>query len=191
MLIGMISNLIRGGSHKKFIPHWDVIERKEKLTHKVLCKLLDGRTLNTLIFFAFVYNYSQDAILALISAVLMYLGTTMGWGDYIAAIFNVKPETRRNHLGFLEKPFERYFESDNVKWGVILLSIRGFLWGLLLSAPFLNPLPAIAGASMGLVYLYSWKYVKVCGFKYKVDSAWKISEAVFGLILWGAVYQAI
>lgn len=191
MIIGALSNLIRGGSHKKFIPHWGKIELRQSITDKALYRILDGRLLNALIFFAFVNHYTQDPIIALLSGILMWCGSAIGWGDYISAIFNVVPDSRRNHLGIIEKPFEKYFESDNVKWGVILLSIRGFLWGLLLSAPFLNPIPALAGASMGLVYLYSWKYVGVCGFKHKVNSAWTISEAVFGLILWGAVYQAM
>jgi hypothetical protein len=190
ILLGGLMNAVRGGQHKKLIPNWVLFENKEKnLVEKALYRLADGDLINASVYGLAVLTITQNVWLALLSALAMKLGSATGWRDYIYAIYGRDVLNRRNHLRFIEKPFERYAVSP--KWGLILLSIRGLLWGMVLCVPFwvfgdVKLLPIATGACMGLVYMLIHKYFDMIGFS--DDNKWAVSEWIFGVLLWSGVF---
>ena len=106
-----------------------------------------------------------------------------GWGKWVVAIL----DGNINNMESEDKEFDKLisrFEKYPVLWGVLGVTYRGAIMGLLLGAPFSNFWMILAGASMGLCFylarLTGQLYTLIL--KRQLDT-WKIGEFYTGLAL--------
>jgi hypothetical protein len=115
-----------------------------------------------------------------------------GWGAYVGTMIGDKPpHSEVKWIDTIIKPLEKW----PVLWGFVGLTLRGGLWGLLLSLAIWHWLPIVAGLSMALVYLpmlrlgaylktvtsYRWPSGKRV---FRHDIGWLWAEWIHGFMLW-------
>jgi hypothetical protein len=137
---------------------------------------------------------------AMIAGFAMWAGAQAGgWGAYVGTMIGDKPpHSEVKWIDTIIKPLEKW----PVLWGFVGLSLRGMLWGLLLSMAIWHWLPILAGLSMGLVYLMTLRlgrYLKtVTSYRwpngkrvFRHDIGWLWGEWMHGFILWYASFVGI
>lgn len=170
-ILGAVHNALRGGQYKKYISD----------------KYLSTRNQATLLMVPLIYFLSYDMYLAIAMAIGYNLVWRSGVRDYIATLMGIPIDElrdgRRNHLGFIEKPFEPLTETFPRLWGFLLLTVRGAMVGLLSGIMMLfghNGLGImLVGLSMGAICFYSYHFVKMFSLGDR-DTAWRILEYIFG-----------
>lgn len=122
----------------------------------------------------------------------MYLGRSLGWGEYIGAMINNRINNG-NEVGFIDKAFT-WALNRPVLWGFLTLSVRGALWGYLVALSLHSIWPVLAGATMGAIYFCTIKTADLQDGKLDTVGAnkgWSRGELVFGGVFWCACIHAI
>lgn len=174
MIIGALSNALRGAQWKAFVPdkyHW-----------------INSDLINSIIYMYTVYYLTGNEYVSAASFMAMWLGASTGWGDYIGALGGWRKEDLQEWkpIDLLIAPLKRFPRW----WGFAGLTLRGALWGLILAIPFgFSGLPFIyMGATMGLCYFAAIEYAKS-----RIPEGnwtgmgWGLSEILFGGVLWSAL----
>ncbi|CAB5212896.1 hypothetical protein UFOVP191_58 [uncultured Caudovirales phage] len=179
MIIGALSNAIRGGQWKAFVPekyHW-----------------INSDAINATIYMATVYYLTGSAYLSLASFAAMWLGAMAGWNKYIGFLggWEQGELSKLAYIDFFISPLKKWPRL----WGFFGLSLRGLMWGICLSIPFfIFGYHAVAikfiylSATMGICYLLSIEYMlsRIPTGNWQ-GAGWGISELVYGGVLWHAL----
>lgn len=188
LAVGAVSNAWRGGQIKipsryaSKIPSW-VPERKS----------LPNDPVNAAAFAITMALVTGVWLVALPAFILMWIGAAPGWGAYIGAMVDgSKPEKEVLMIDDIIKPWK----NNPRAWGFAGLTLRGTLWGFTLAVCaswfsfFAAAMFVVAGATMGVVYDLSHKFVRAFGKnkKWRGLSGWQFSEYTFGAVLWLPLY---
>lgn len=127
--------------------------------------------------------YATKDIYALSLALFMFAGSTPGWGEYIGGMIRRKTSFHE----FAPIDFLIQWVHNARIWGFLGLTLRGLLWGGLLSAGtaligHFNPWFLAAGAGMGIIYILGHVFGD-----FVEGNGWPISEWFFGALLWGVM----
>lgn len=179
-IVGMIMNATRGGQWRAFL---GIPESKYKW--------LDSDPINATAYMLMVYYMTSNLYLSIFSWPAMLVGAMLGWGTYIGALGGwVKTGLNKlPYVDFFIRPLRRWPRW----WGFVGLTIRGALWGAILSIPFFcfgyNGLPFIyMGATMGICYIVAirWTHTRIPTGEWQ-GAGWGLGEIFFGYPLWGAL----
>jgi uncharacterized membrane protein len=167
---GLINGYLRGGGLKTMFPEKDGSEWK-----------LNGLWLSVPFFTItalciFIVNGLDWKILS--GTVAMWAGMSFGWGAYVGVLNgSVKPHPEQKWIDWMIKPLEKHPRL----WGVIGVSIRGLVIGLLLSLATLSWPFIPLSLSMGIVYLIGMN----APFKAtRWLNHWTLSEILYGAVLY-------
>lgn len=119
----------------------------------------------------FITNFPlPDLFQALITGGSMLLGSSPGWGKYIAAMAGNSKT------------------GKSKRWGLLMMTLRGLFLGCCVALTWLVGAPVwfsiailMCGGLMGPVYYLSFNHIKAQG---KVFNAWTVAEMVFGWLFW-------
>lgn len=180
-IIGAISNALRGGQ-------WRIwFGLKDRYGW------VNSDAINAAIFMATVYWLTGNLYLSLASFPAMWLGASIGWGDYIGALGGWRKDALQEWkpIDLLITPLKRWPRV----WGFAGLSLRGQLWGTIIAIPFFYfGYHATAfkfiylGSTMGICYLAAieWMRTRIPTGEWQ-GAGWGIGEIFFGGILWSAL----
>ena len=177
-LLGGFANAIRGGQWREW---FNVPEGQ--------LRWISSDALNAIMYAIAVYIATGDVYVSLASAPLMWLGATIGWGDYIGALGGWRHDDLKENR-FIDTLITHLKFSPQA-WGCAGLAIRGIFWGACLSLPFFwlgQIVTAVSFISMGaLMPLAYWLAIqwanRRAGDKWQ-SAGWALGEIFFGIILW-------
>ena len=178
-LIGAISNRVRGGGHGFLRDRLD----EDSWLHKIL----DGKILNALAFGITFGMLQASWHFGLLAAVMMIVGQSLPWGEYIIAIGGWRNREWAD-VPQIDRVIAR-FRDDQLKWGLAGLTLRGGIWGLMFVGLFQSFIPLIGGLLMGVSYWAAFRSVQK--FTDNQDYAWTAGELFFGAVLWSSCYLSL
>lgn len=171
--LGGLVNRIRGGLWGSFLPDADMINA---VVFGLAIALVPSAEYMGMVDEVPHYDFiNPDWTAGFYAALAMFAGAVIGWGKYIGALGGWE-FTNLVEWPPIDKFITRY-QSKPKLWGFLGLTLRGGVWGFLITLVLHSLFPLIGGLLMGVVY---WIALKIGGRSF----GWPLGEILFGVVFW-------